>query len=380
MTRPDDWASALEGVDLAVNASGALQTGLRDNVGLVQEKAVVALFAAAKDADVAHMIQISAAGAETNARNDFMASKARADEALKREGVRHTVLRPGLVIGRNCFGGTELLRALAGFPLLQPRLSGVGSIRSIALTDLVHAVRRIVATPSDFIGTFDLVGPHNRSLTEIIGEHRIWLGFQPARWHVPVSLSMLGPLRLLADALGWAGWRSPIRSNAIATLVDGVDGNVQQTRVLLGREPLALRETFAALGAAGKADRWHSRLALIYPLALAALILLWLASGALGLARTGEATAYLVPGGLEKGIARTTVIAASLADIVIGVGLLIRPLLAKALKASIVLAIAYCAGSLVVRPDIWVDPLTPMLKVVPIIVLSLACLALAEER
>jgi uncharacterized protein YbjT (DUF2867 family) len=43
---PNQWAPLLRGVDVVVNASGALQDGLRDNLRAVQDEAMRALIAA----------------------------------------------------------------------------------------------------------------------------------------------------------------------------------------------------------------------------------------------------------------------------------------------------------------------------------------------
>lgn len=379
MTAPGDWAGLLEGVEIVVNASGALQTGLRDDVGKVQEDAILAMIAAGEKAGLRHVVQISAAGADRQMDSPFMASKARADAALAASAIGHTILRPGLVIGRNSFGGNELLRGAAGLPLLAPEIGGTGAIQCVALSDVVEVVQRAVAEPAWHTGTFDLVEGQGRSLGEVIALHREWLGLAPGR-RLALPVWVLRPVTLLADGLGWLGWRSPLRSNALAALANGVAGDAAQGEALLGRQPLALPEILSGLGAAGKADRWHAGLALLYPLALASLVLLWLGSGLLGLARLDQAAALLVAGGISAVAAKALVVAGSLADIAIGLGMLFRPLLPLALKAGVVLALAYLAGSLAVRPDLWLDPLGPMLKVLPVLALSAICLAMSGER
>ena len=106
MTDSVAWTVLLDGIDVVINASGALQSGLRDDVSAVQYRAIEALVEASRHAGIKHVVQISAAGAEVQ-HSDFMRSKARADAAVASSGMAYTILRPGLVIGRNAFGGTE---------------------------------------------------------------------------------------------------------------------------------------------------------------------------------------------------------------------------------------------------------------------------------
>jgi len=376
LTEPDQWTALLAGVDAVINASGALQSGLRDDLGAAQHRAIAALVRAAEQAGVRRFVQISAAGAGTQ-RGEFMETKARGDEAVAASALAHAVLRPGLVIGRNAFGGTELLRSAAGLPLVGVEIGKAGPVQCVALGDVVAATLR---TLDGVEGSYDLVEAESHTLGQVIALHRCWLGLPPPRAVVHLPVAALRPLSLVADALGWLGWRSPLRSNAVAALLQGVRGEAGETRKALGREPLSLPETFAALGPAGKADRWHARLSLLYPVAVAALFVLWLAGGLVGLARLDDAAALLETAGIQSAIAHSLVIAGSLADLAIAAGLLFRPALKYALGGGTALAAAYAVGATIVRPDLWLDPLGSMVKVLPVIALSLLCLAMAEER
>lgn len=379
MQNEADWLPLIRGQDMIINASGALQSGLRDNVELVQFAAISALITACKRGGMGHFVQISASNADLGQGTDFIESKTRADALLAVSGLSHTILRPGLVIGRNAFGGTEMVRMAAAFPYAILVPSATGRIQCIAMADVLEAVRRSVGEPEAMQGQYDLVEQQSHDLTEIFEQHRRWLGIAPPRLRLQTPRWLVRPLTGVADALGWLGWRSPLRSNSMAALMNGVSGDDGETERLLGRPPKSLGETLAELPAAGKADRWHARIALLYPLALASLLLLWLGSGVLGLVKADQA-ATLVAEQVGEANARLLVLAGSLADIAVGLGLLFRPWLKLALLASILLTLGYWTGSALLRPDLWVDPLAPLLKTIPALILSLACLAMADER
>lgn len=380
LTRSQDWTAIVAGHEAVINASGALQSGLRDSVSAVQLDAITALIEACKAAGVQRFIQMSAAGASGNAPTDFMATKARADAVLASSGLDHVILRPGLVIGRNGFGGTELVRMLAALPLVAPRVTGLPSIQCVGMADVVAATRAALDHPAPCALACDLVEPQGHDLGEIIALHRRWLGFAPPRWSPIVPLWSIRPLSLLSDALGWLGWRSPLRSTAVTSLMDGVSGQAREAVGLLGRPCAVLPDVLAAMGAAGKADRWHARLALLYPLALVALVTLWLVSGLVGLCHVDRAAALLTDGGMSESAAQLCVIGGSLADLAIAAALVFRPWLKPALGSAVGVTLAYLAGSLLFRPDLWIDPLAPMLKAVPALVLALMLLAMADER
>ncbi len=67
-------------------------------------------------------------------------------------------------------------------------------------------------------------------------------------------------------------------------------------------------------------------------------------------------------------------------DIVVGGALLIRGLCARAAQAMIALSLVYLAGATLLTPDLWADPLGPLIKVVPAIVLALVLLGEMRER
>lgn len=375
----EDWSPLLDDVDVVINASGVLQTGLRDHVEQVQLGAIGALVSACAKGGVAHFIQISASNADCASPNAFMASKGEADDFLVRSGLSHTILRPGLVIARNAFGGTEMLRMAASLPGVLPVIGGTGTVQCIAMSDLIEGVLKSIDQPAATQGHVDLVEREGQPLAEIVSLHRAWLGHPPARWTLSVPRWLLRGVSRVADGLGWLGWRSPLRSNSIAALMAGVSGRSEETERLLGRVPLSLEETLAALSPAGKADRWHGRVALVYPFGLFCLFALWAGSGLLGLARLPDAVEIMRRAGIAADLAPGLTVLASLADLVAAACLVVRGTTRLGLLGMLGLSLAYLAGSLFL-PGLWSDPLAPMLKVMPAIALTLLCLAMVDER
>ena len=339
----------------------------------------MALISAAEAKGIEFFLQISAAGA-SSASSEFMTSKAAADSALSTSSLQHCILRPGLVISRNAFGGTEMMRMIAAIPLVAPSVQDARPIQCVALSDVIEAVSNAVTNPEKHQGRFDLVEAESRLLSQIIDLHRLWLGFPPPLFSVAAPLWAIKPVSLFADMLGWFGWRSPLRRNSIAALINGVSGHADESEPMLGRPALPLPMILQSVGSAGKADRWHARAALLFPFVLASLIVLWLGSAILGLTRADAAADYLVIAGMKNSLAHALVLGGSLVDLAIAAALLFRPGLRIGLIAAILATLAYMIGSLFFRPDLWLDPLGPMLKTVPVLALCLICLATSDER
>lgn len=141
MTRvsASDWRRILSGVDVVVNAACALQDGGGDSLERIHMDLVRNLTTGAVGLPV-RIVQISAAGVTPEASTEFFRSNARGDALLAQSGVDHVILRPTLVLAREAYGGTALLRAAAALPVLQPRLFPETPVQTVALDNVAAAV------------------------------------------------------------------------------------------------------------------------------------------------------------------------------------------------------------------------------------------------
>jgi uncharacterized protein YbjT (DUF2867 family) len=377
LTTPEAWTPLLVGVEIVVNAAGALQQGLRDNVAAVQLHAMTALYVAARSAGVRRIVQVSAAGAASGSPLEFYSTKGRADEALQASGLDHVILRPGLVISPAAYGGTALLRALAAFPAMTPLVLSGSPIQTVWIGDLADVVAAAVSGRIPSGSKLDLVERPQRSLAETVGLVRGWLGLPPAPVvRLPNAFATM--VAAVADVLGWLGWRSPLRSTAMAVMRIGVLGNAEQGPFPLG-DLKTLSHTLRLMPA-GPQEVWFARLWLLKPLILGGLAAFWAVSGAIGLARLPAAVDVLTARGITVDLAQAVVLAGGIVDIGLGLAILVRPLCAPALRGTVLVGLAYLAGAAVLAPDLWLDPLGPMVKVFPAILLSLVGLAVLEER
>lgn len=182
-----------------------------------------------------------------------------------------------------------------------------------------------------------------------------------------------------SDALGLLGWRSPLRSNAVAALANGVEGDAAATRAWLGRAPLTLDETLAAMPS-GKQDRLMAWATALLPLALLALGIMWLVSGIATLADVDRASAIMRQTGLGATPAWWLTVAGAVADIALALMLAVRRWVRPALIGMVLLAGTYLLLGTVLLPALWADPLAPLAKVLPSIVLALLLLPMMEKR
>lgn len=375
---PNDWRSALANVNAVVNASGLLQSGDGGSVDDVQLRAIAALIEACEGSSVGRFVQISAVGADAGAATDFMRTKAAADALLKRSPIPAMIIRPGLVIGRNSYGGTDLIRSFAAAPL-ELRLPFTAPIQCTDLADVVELTVAALHSDRPRTGSFDLVEQQPRSLREIVSAHREWLGLPRPKVSLAVPGSLVSFVSRIADVFGQLGWRSPLRRNALLSLRAGVCGDPGDSLKALKREAASLEKALAR-SPAGKQDRLQARLGLVQPLLILSLFIMWAVSGVATLLQLDAAAAILAHRQVDETAAYAIGLGGGGLDILLAIGLLWRRTIRPALALMIAVTAVYMIGSVVLAPQLWIDPLAPMAKAFPAMALALVTYWVVERR
>ncbi len=373
------WRPLLRDIDAVVNCVGVLQDGLRDDTHRVHVDATCALFEACAQAGIRRVVHVSAIGAEHAGPTAFSRTKAQAEAHLAMLDIDWVILRPALVLAPAAYGGTAMLRGLAGMPWVTPIIAAGSRVQVVSIDDVAATVALCLGSGAPAKVVWELAHPQLHSLGEIVAAIRRWLGFPP---QVSVRLPHLVQ-RLVtagADTLGWLGWRSPTRSTALAQLAAGVVGDPTPWMAATGIKPRSLDDILAR-APAGVQERWFARLYLIKPVAIAALALFWIATGviALGPGRA-SALAQLRATGIGEVFADIVLVGGALFDIVLGLLLLFRRAARAVLLVMLAVTPIYMLVGTWLAPQLWFDPLGPLTKIVPVLVATLFTLAILQDR
>ncbi|MEX0308499.1 MAG: SDR family oxidoreductase [Ruegeria sp.] len=372
-----DWDPIIEDIDVVMNCAGALKDGGHDELRAVHHTAIATLAQACAGRGVA-IVQISAIGAKPNASTSFMRTKADGDAALRASGVTLWCLKPGLVIGQSDYGGTALLRMLAAVPYVQPVAYPETPVQCVGMRDLCAVI--IAAIRGDLApGCYDLVEDTSHPLSQVLSVTRRWLGFPVARLTVTMPPPLTNAVAGLADLLGHLGWRSPLRSTAMTIMTQGVTGDPEPYRRAAGRSLAGLDDIYKGLKS-GREHRLAARMSLLMPIVIGVLSLFWLLSGLFGLTGISHAAEILTNKGWNAGTARASVVFWSLVDIALGLAILWRPWAARVCLAQAVVAALYLFAATLVVPELWLDPLGPLVKILPALMLSLIARPMLESR
>ncbi|HKX53340.1 MAG TPA: NAD(P)H-binding protein [Nitrosospira sp.] len=361
------WKKRLAGIDVVINAVGILREHGRQTFQALHDRAPRALFAACEAVNV-KVVQISALGADENARSQYHLSKKAADDALlaspnKRN--KSVVVQPSLVYGP---GGTsaQLFNLLASLPVIPLPGSGDQRIQPIHIDDLTQAVVVLVETDRYLGQRVPLVGPEPITFRNYLGELRHMMGLGPATFlSVPagfVEFSARIGQRLGKGLLDLETWQMLQRGNTADPAI---------TRALLGRNPRPAREF---------ASRWEvetlrlsSLLGWLQIVLRVSLAAVWLVAGAvsMGIYPVEESYVLLARVGITGSLAPIALYGAAAMDIAFGLGTLFLRNRRLLWIAQVTLIVIYMVAITLFLPEFWLHPFGPLIKNLPILAVIL---------
>jgi uncharacterized protein YbjT (DUF2867 family) len=370
---PAAWAHRLRGVEIVINAVGLVRERGAASFDALHSRAPIALFTAAASVGCRRIVQISALGADEDARSRFHLSKKSADDFLAMQPVDWVVVRPSLVYGA---GGqsARLFTMLATMPLIAVPGGGEFEVQPIHLDDLVEAVVAVVEAPAVQRRIIPLVGPHALRFDDFLAQVRQVLGMQPARFIRIPRVLMRFVAGLLAHAPG-----SVLDRETLAMLFRGNTADPRATRELLHRAPRAV-PAFVPVEAAAT-ERRAAQLRWLLPVLRWSVGLVWIGTGVVSIWVYPEAESYglLARTGIPAAWAPSALYGAATLDIAIGLATLSRSRRPWLWLMQITVILAYTAVITVALPEFWAHPYGPVLKNLPMLA-AISMIYVLEKR
>ena len=366
------WLPRLAGIEVVINSVGLLRETAEARFDAVHVQAPRVLFEACAESGVQKLIQISALGADEHAASAYHLSKKAADDHLATLDLDWIIVQPAIVYGPDG-ASSRFFRLLASLPVLFLPDSGEQWIQPIHIDDLGEAIVRLVQPGAPARCRLLLVGPQPVRYRDLLIRLRAQLGLAPAPL-LPISDRLLRLAARLGDRIPG----SFLTRETLSMLARGNTGNPESTCALLGRFPRSLEHFITPLEA--PLLRYQARMDWLLPLLKIAIALVWLGSGivSLGLYPIAQSLELLEAVGLTGTLALTTLYAASLLDIALGVATLIYPR-AWLWGLQLGMVLLYSLIITLCLPGFWLHPFGPLLKNLPILAILLALFYL-EER
>lgn len=243
VTRPETLLNAVKGVDSVIHLVGILREGedsFQDvNVGGVRNL----LEACRKEGvQVAHVWDL---GTRPESRSEFSRTKAMGARLVRESGLPHTILRPGLILGRRGDFTERLRRLVIRYRRIPVVGSGENMIQPIFVGDVVEALVAAVGRKPEG-ETWDLVGPERVSWADFVIQVSHTLGLERRIRRVPPWLAGLA-----SRASSILPGETLATRDEIIMAQEDVTGDPADFERLTGREPLGLEECLSRSFAEG---------------------------------------------------------------------------------------------------------------------------------
>ncbi len=170
-----------------------------------------------------------------------------------------------------------------------------------------------------------------------------------------------------------------MRTNAAKEITRGAIGDPQPWTDTTGIRPASLASALATNPATVQ-ERWFAGLYFVKPAIFIVLPFFWIMTGIISLTTGWRSGVNLLIDTPVGALAEPAVVAGALADMAIGAAIAWRPTSRLGLWGAIAISLFYAVAGTILRPDLWNEPLGPLMKILPILVLHFVALAVREER
>lgn len=164
---PTDLARAVTGAHVVVNLLGILFERKAGDFQRVQADAPGLIGRAAAAANVAHLVHISAVGADPASASVYARTKAEGEAALRAAFPGAVILRPSVVFGPED-GFFNRFAQMASLLPFMPVVAGSTRFQPVYVGDVADAVMAAIAQPEAAGRTFELGGPRAMTMREVL--------------------------------------------------------------------------------------------------------------------------------------------------------------------------------------------------------------------
>ncbi len=157
--KESDIARALEGADACVNLVGIAFQTLSQSFEDVHRKASATMASVCAAKGIKSFVLLSALGANPKAGSTYYASKARAEDSVRRVIPQAVVLRPSVIFGAEDSFFTGLAQQIKQLPFM-PAIGGANNkFQPVYVGDVASAVARTLGNEKAYGQTYELGGP-----------------------------------------------------------------------------------------------------------------------------------------------------------------------------------------------------------------------------
>lgn len=361
-TDKSGWLARLADVDLVINTVGIFRATPGQSFAALHTDAPRALFAACAEArSVRMVIQLSALGADEQAKTAYHLSKKAADDYLAGLPLPSWVVQPSLIYGKDG-ASARVFKTLASMPFTVRFGDAPQLVQPVHIDDVVAAIVALVRMPQPVPGArrVPLVGPSALPFTDYLGALRKAMGMG--------TQTVLQLPAALARALARVGRLLPgamLDPDALSMLDRGNTADPACIAHLLGRPPRSVAEFIED----AEAERAQAKLQWLLPALRFSIAAVWIATAIVSFGLYPAELSYqlLARTGIPAPLHPLMLYGAAGFDLALGLGILFLPKRRWLWVAQLLLIGFYTVVIALRLPEFLLHPYGPLTKNLPML-------------
>ena len=235
---PPSLARAFAGVETVIHLVAIIEESKDQTFDHVIRQGTENVVAAAQSAGVERLLHMSAMGAQDNPAYPYLTAKWKSEQAVIHSELKWTIFRPSVIFGPGDGFINVLANLIRKAPLVPVVGSGKNAFQPVARQDVADAFKRAVDDPGTIGKVFEIGGGEIYSYEQMLDLIATELGKTKPKVHIPVTLMNMV---VRASAPLPKSMRPPVTSEQLKMLSLDNCTDHSDTAMLIGREPLALR-------------------------------------------------------------------------------------------------------------------------------------------
>jgi NADH dehydrogenase len=188
---------ALENASAVVNLVGILAERGAQSFNGTQALGAANIAQIAAEAGITNFVQVSAIGADKDAKSNYARTKAEAEAAVRNAIPSAVILRPSIMFGPED-GFFTRFALMARFTPVLPLIGGSTKFQPVYVADVALAVANALK-PGNAGKTFELGGPRTYTMKELL--QYITREIDRPRMLLPIPVSVMAPIGYIVGAL-----------------------------------------------------------------------------------------------------------------------------------------------------------------------------------
>jgi uncharacterized protein YbjT (DUF2867 family) len=238
----DALQKGVAGMNAVIHLVGIISEIRENTFEAVHTQGTINLITAVQQTGIERFVHMSALGTRADSESRYHQSKWLGEEAVRQSDLDYTILRPSLIFGTDDQFSTLFTKLIRFSPVIPILGNENAHFQPISVEDVATAFASAVVEPRSIGQIYDLCGPEELTLEEIVNEICAAMGRKRLKLRIPLSVSVK-----LAATLEFVFPRllrkaPPLNREQLIMLQENNIGNPEPANQMFNLRPIRFRD------------------------------------------------------------------------------------------------------------------------------------------